>query len=236
MSPQLVFYTLLYIPCNLRNVFTSKNNFLKLTKAFSTFCKLFCEHDFIDLCDVRDLPVIGDLNTKFPIGRFWRFQVRSFKMRKIQVDQDFSLFSNSECYGSTPGPGWSHGWGLWIKRCWQVRRPKVLESLQSGVWETYWMKASGCSSVKTKSNYCGKTSQIWYQFQCNPSKQSQVAKHKRYMNWPKCLSSLKWIICFVSTHNDTMSQLSDGEGGLRCWELVGRFWEAVPCHEGWALS
>lgn len=43
--------------------------------AFSTFCKIYCEHDFVDLCDVRDLPVIGDLNTRFPIGRFWRFQV-----------------------------------------------------------------------------------------------------------------------------------------------------------------
>ena len=44
-------------------------------QAFSTLCKLYCEHDFVDLCDVRNLPVIGDLNTQFPIGRFWRFQV-----------------------------------------------------------------------------------------------------------------------------------------------------------------
>ena len=89
-----IFMHLLQTPFNPCNAmfFTFKNNFLNFPKAFSTFCKLFCEHDFIDLCDVRDLPVVGDLNTKFPIGRFWRFQVRSFKTRKIQVHQDFSFF------------------------------------------------------------------------------------------------------------------------------------------------
>ena len=39
------------------------------------FCDLYCNYSFVDLCDTRDLPGIGDLNTKFPIGRFWRFQV-----------------------------------------------------------------------------------------------------------------------------------------------------------------
>ena len=29
----------------------------------------------MDFCDTRDLPGIGDLNTNFPVGRFWRFQV-----------------------------------------------------------------------------------------------------------------------------------------------------------------
>jgi len=45
------------------------------TEAFSTFCSLYCENEFIDFCDARNLPDIGDLNTHFPIGRFWRFQV-----------------------------------------------------------------------------------------------------------------------------------------------------------------
>ena len=52
-------------------------------QAFSTFCKLYCEHDFVDLCDARTLPVIGDLNTQFPIGRFWRFQVWYFSLCNV---------------------------------------------------------------------------------------------------------------------------------------------------------
>ena len=44
-------------------------------QAFTTFCQLYCENDFIDLCDTRQLPGPLDLNTQFPIGRFWRFQV-----------------------------------------------------------------------------------------------------------------------------------------------------------------
>ena len=49
---------------------------LRIFQAFSSFCQLYCENDFIDLCDTRDLPGgLGDLNTRFPIGRFWRFQV-----------------------------------------------------------------------------------------------------------------------------------------------------------------
>ena len=36
---------------------------------------MFCRNDHVDFCDVHDLPSIGDLNKKFPIGRFWRFQV-----------------------------------------------------------------------------------------------------------------------------------------------------------------
>ena len=65
----------------------------------------------------------------FPSEGFGGSRWDLLKWGKIQVDQDFSLFSNSDYNnGSTPGPGWSHGWGVWIKRCWQVRRPKVLQS------------------------------------------------------------------------------------------------------------
>ena len=38
-------------------------------------CKLYCDYDHVDLCDTRSLPTVGDLNEKFPVGRFWRFQV-----------------------------------------------------------------------------------------------------------------------------------------------------------------
>ena len=38
------------------------------------FCELHCNYSFIDLCDTRDLPGIGDLNSQFPNGMFWRFQ------------------------------------------------------------------------------------------------------------------------------------------------------------------
>ena len=41
-------------------------------EAFSMFCSLYCQHDFIDFCDTRQLPTVGDLNKQFPIGRFWR--------------------------------------------------------------------------------------------------------------------------------------------------------------------
>ena len=47
------------------------------TEAWDTFCSLYCQFDFIDFCDTRALPTLGDLNTRFPIGRFWRFQVLS---------------------------------------------------------------------------------------------------------------------------------------------------------------
>ena len=48
------------------------------TKAFSQFCHLYCKYDFIDFCDTRQLPTVGDLNNQFPIGRFWRFQVHKY--------------------------------------------------------------------------------------------------------------------------------------------------------------
>ena len=44
-------------------------------EAFTTLCNLHCQYEFVDLCDTRHLPGQGDLNTKVPIGRVWRFQV-----------------------------------------------------------------------------------------------------------------------------------------------------------------
>ena len=44
-------------------------------EALELFCQLYCNYSFLDLCDTRDLPGIGDLNAQFPVGRFWRFQV-----------------------------------------------------------------------------------------------------------------------------------------------------------------
>ena len=69
--------------------------------AWQKLCKLYCRHQHVDLCNVRSgsinyalimisqfhhhchhisddhrqLPKIGNLNKKFPVGRFWRFQV-----------------------------------------------------------------------------------------------------------------------------------------------------------------
>jgi hypothetical protein len=60
---------------------------------FAKLCELYCRYDHLDLCDTRSLPNSGDfnvrqmqqftpnppskrnLNARFPIGRFWRFQV-----------------------------------------------------------------------------------------------------------------------------------------------------------------
>ena len=44
------------------------------SEALDLFCELHCNYSFIDLCDTRNLPGIGDLNAQFPVGRFWRFQ------------------------------------------------------------------------------------------------------------------------------------------------------------------
>ena len=44
--------------------------------ALASLCSLYCGHQHVDLCDTRRLPGLGDLNTQFPVGRFWRFQVR----------------------------------------------------------------------------------------------------------------------------------------------------------------
>ena len=55
--------------------------------ALASLCSLYCGHQHVDLCDTRRLPRLGDLNTQFPVGRFWRFQalgdptVRRFLVR-----------------------------------------------------------------------------------------------------------------------------------------------------------
>ena len=48
---------------------------VQMLQVWGKFCSLYCENDHVDFCDARDIPGIGDLNEKFPIGRFWRFQV-----------------------------------------------------------------------------------------------------------------------------------------------------------------
>ena len=45
--------------------------------TLARLCSLYCGHQHVDLCDTRQLPAVGDLNTQFPVGRFWRFQVRA---------------------------------------------------------------------------------------------------------------------------------------------------------------
>ena len=43
------------------------------TAAWASMCALYCSNPYVDLCDTNILPSVGDLNTHFPIGRFWRF-------------------------------------------------------------------------------------------------------------------------------------------------------------------
>ena len=62
------------------------------TEAWDTLCSLYCQYDFIDLCDTRALPTVGDLNTKFPIGRFWRFQVLSDPTVSVFGSRDVDSF------------------------------------------------------------------------------------------------------------------------------------------------
>ena len=62
------------------------------TEAWDTLCSLYCQFDFIDLCDTRALPTVGDLNTKFPIGRFWRFQVLSDPTVSVFGSRDVDSF------------------------------------------------------------------------------------------------------------------------------------------------
>ncbi|XP_047739499.1 uncharacterized protein LOC125178840 [Hyalella azteca] len=38
-------------------------------------CKLFCDMTHVDLCHVKDLPTLGDLEARMPVGRTWRFSV-----------------------------------------------------------------------------------------------------------------------------------------------------------------
>ncbi|XP_023324060.1 uncharacterized protein LOC111698059 isoform X2 [Eurytemora carolleeae] len=37
-------------------------------------CRLYCTYHLIDLCDVTNLPSVGNLNERSPVGRLWRFQ------------------------------------------------------------------------------------------------------------------------------------------------------------------
>ena len=50
-----------------------QNVTLEDTAAWASMCALFCCHPHIDLCDTNILPLVANLNTQFPIGRFWRF-------------------------------------------------------------------------------------------------------------------------------------------------------------------
>ena len=43
------------------------------TAAWASMCALYCGNPYVDLCDTNILPSVGNLNTHFPIGRFWRF-------------------------------------------------------------------------------------------------------------------------------------------------------------------
>ena len=62
------------------------------TEAWDTLCSLYCQYDFIDLCDTRALPTVGDLNTRFPIGRFWRFQVLADPTVSVFGSRDVDSF------------------------------------------------------------------------------------------------------------------------------------------------
>ena len=37
--------------------------------AWTKLCQLYCHNDHVDLCDVHDLPAVGDLGAQFPVGR-----------------------------------------------------------------------------------------------------------------------------------------------------------------------
>ena len=56
--------------------------------ALASLCSLYCGHQHVDLCDTRRLPTVGDLNTQFPIGRFWRFQVTTRGRGQAHVTRD----------------------------------------------------------------------------------------------------------------------------------------------------
>ena len=37
--------------------------------AWTKLCQVYCHNEHVDLCDVHDLPAVGDLGVKFPVGR-----------------------------------------------------------------------------------------------------------------------------------------------------------------------
>ena len=57
--------------------------------VFPMMCQLYCDHDHVDICDTRNLPSEGNLNSNYPVGRMWRFQalgdptVRKFLSRDM---------------------------------------------------------------------------------------------------------------------------------------------------------
>ena len=75
-----------WVCSNLWNVTSEDNETLNL------FCQLHCNYSFIDLCDTRDLPGIGDLNSQFPVGRFWRFQALADPTVEIFGSRDSDSF------------------------------------------------------------------------------------------------------------------------------------------------
>ncbi|XP_047493352.1 uncharacterized protein LOC125041958 [Penaeus chinensis] len=44
-------------------------------KSSEELCRLYCDHDNVDLCHVHNLPELGNLTNKGVFGRFWRFSV-----------------------------------------------------------------------------------------------------------------------------------------------------------------
>ena len=82
--------------------------------ALASLCSLYCGHQHVDLCDTRRLPGLGDLNTQFPVGRFWRFQVRGHTCHVSRVTGPEAecrvcrCSATPRCAGSDPGT-WTAG-------------------------------------------------------------------------------------------------------------------------------
>ena len=57
--------------------------------VFPLLCQLFCSHSHVDTCDTRQLPSEGDLNSKYPVGRMWRFQVTAIYFCNLMIIDDF---------------------------------------------------------------------------------------------------------------------------------------------------
>ena len=47
----------------------------KEPEVWSFLCSLHCSHNHLDLCNTRQLPSVGDIQSELPVGRMWRFQV-----------------------------------------------------------------------------------------------------------------------------------------------------------------
>ncbi|XP_027230193.2 uncharacterized protein [Penaeus vannamei] len=44
-------------------------------RSSDELCRIYCDHDNVDLCHVHDLPGLGNLTDRGVVGRFWRFSV-----------------------------------------------------------------------------------------------------------------------------------------------------------------